>query len=103
MRAKTSFHAVFFTVRATAAHSNPRERPFNFHFGLQRSNHERRGNVLECASVLALLCARCVRDKCKNGGAPNSKTLPRPRAVPSAGEPFFCAFLLAPSKPRRLL
>ena len=29
-RAKTSFHAVFLKVRATAAHSNPRESPFNF-------------------------------------------------------------------------
>src|SRR5437870_5744076 len=29
-RAKTSFHAVFLKVRATAAHSNPRENPFNF-------------------------------------------------------------------------
>jgi hypothetical protein len=29
-RAKTSFHAVFLIVRATAVHSNARERPFNF-------------------------------------------------------------------------
>lgn len=28
--AKTSFHAVFLVVRATAAHSNARESPFNF-------------------------------------------------------------------------
>ena len=29
-RAKTSFHAVFLKVRATAAHSNATESPFNF-------------------------------------------------------------------------
>ena len=43
-RAKTSFHAVFLVVRATAAHSNPPESPFNFipREGRQRRRRKRR-------------------------------------------------------------